>query len=101
MPASTNLRTTLEQLLQPLRDSALSTAKLVKHVGSRLDAMSLDLARDAGAIVRNAQALADAARDQATTVGRATPRVVRIAQITTALFARQRWLRLAQAAPTG
>lgn len=93
--------TTLEELLQPLRDTAAYTARLVKHVGVRLDAMSLDLARDGGAIVRNAQALADAARDQATTVGRATPRVARIAQCATALFARQRWLRLAQAARTG
>jgi ubiquinone biosynthesis protein len=93
--------TTLEELLQPLRETATYTARLVKHVGTRIDAMSLDLARDGGAIVRNAQALAGAARDQATTVSRATPRVARIAQITAALFARQRWLRLAQTARTG
>lgn len=92
---------TLQQLLQPVRDTAAYTARLVKHVGMRLDAMSLDLARDGGEIVRNAQAFAGAARDQSTTVGRATPRVARIAQITIALFARQRWLRLAQAARTG
>jgi len=96
-----DLRTALEQLLQPVRDTAVTAARLVKHVGTRLDAMTLDLARDSGAIVRNAQALVDAARDQATTAGRATPRVVRIAQITAALFARQRWLRLAHAARTG
>jgi ubiquinone biosynthesis protein len=101
MTESQDLRTALEQLLQPVKETAAYTAQLVKHVGTRLDAMSLDIARDAGAIVRNAQALADAARDQATTVGRATPRVVRIAQIAAALFARQRWLRLAQAARTG
>jgi len=93
--------TTLDELLQPLRETAAYTARLVKNVGVRLDAMSLDLARDGGAIVRNAQALAGAARDQATTVKVATPRVAKIAQYATALFARQRWLRLAQAARTG
>jgi predicted unusual protein kinase regulating ubiquinone biosynthesis (AarF/ABC1/UbiB family) len=93
--------TTLDELLQPLRETAAFTARLVKNVGVRLDAMSLDLARDGGAIVRNAQALAGAARDQATTVKVATPRVARIAQYATALFARQRWLRLAQAARSG
>jgi predicted unusual protein kinase regulating ubiquinone biosynthesis (AarF/ABC1/UbiB family) len=93
--------TTLDELLQPLRDTAAFTARLVKNVGVRLDAMSLDLARDGGAIVRNAQALAGAARDQATTVKVATPRVAKIAQYATALFARQRWLRLAQAARSG
>ncbi len=75
--------------------------RLVKHVGVRIDAMSLDLARDAGAIVRNAQALGDAARGQATTVVRATPRVTKLAQVAAALFARQRWLALANAAKTG
>ncbi len=101
MTENQDLRTALEQLLQPVKDTAAYTARLVKHVGTRLDAMSLDIARDTGAIVRNAQALADAAKDQATTVTRATPRVARIAQMTAALFARQRWLRLAQAARTG
>jgi ubiquinone biosynthesis protein len=101
MTENQDLRTALEQLLQPVKDTAAYTARLVKHVGTRLDAMSLDIARDTGAIVRNAQALADAAKDQATTVTRATPRVARIAQIAAALFARQRWLRLAQAARTG
>jgi uncharacterized phage infection (PIP) family protein YhgE len=67
-----DLRSALEQLLQPVRDTAAYTARLVKHVGERLDAMSLDLARDTGAIVRNAKGLADAAKDQATTVSRAT-----------------------------
>jgi ubiquinone biosynthesis protein len=101
MTENQDLRSALEQLLQPVRDTAAFTARLVKHVGERLDAMSLDLARDTGAIVRNARGLADAAKDQAGTVSRATPRVVRIAQMTAALFARQRWLRLAQAARTG
>lgn len=93
--------TTFDELLQPLRDTAAHTARLVKHVGTRLDAMSLDLARDVGAIVRNAQALAEATRDQATSASRATPRLARIAQSAAALLARQRWLRLAQAARTG
>jgi ubiquinone biosynthesis protein len=93
--------TTLEDLLQPIRDTAITTARLLKHVSVRLDALSLDLARDTGAIVRNAQALAGAARDQATTAGRATPRLARLAQVAAALLARQRWLRLAQAARTG
>ncbi len=93
--------TTLEELLQPLRETAAYTARLVKNVGLRIDAMSLDLARDGGAIVRNAQGLANAVRDQATTATRATPRVAKIAQHATALFARQRWLRLANAARSG
>jgi ubiquinone biosynthesis protein len=81
-----------------LTDLITRTAKLVQHVGTRLDAMSLDLARDGGAIYRNAQALAGAARDRATTFSRATPRVTRIAQASAGVFARQRWLRLAAAA---
>lgn len=93
--------TTLEELLQPLRDTALYTARLVKNVGVRIDAMALDLARDGGAIVRNATGLAGAARDQANTVSKATPRVGKIAGAATSLFARQRWLRLAQAARSG
>src|SRR5439155_6579809 len=95
------LRATIEQLLRPVLEAATHTARLVKHVGVRLDAMSVDLARDGGAIVRNAQGLVDSARDHATTLTRATPRVSRIAQAAAALFARQRWLRLAQAARTG
>jgi ubiquinone biosynthesis protein len=101
MTEQQDLRSALEQLLQPVKDTAAYTARLVKHVGERLDAMSLDIARDTGAIVRNARGLADAAKDQASTVSRATPRVMRIAQMAAALFARQRWLRLAQAARTG
>src|SRR6476661_7452838 len=78
--------TTISELLQ-----------LVKHVGVRIDALSLDLARDGGQVVRNAQGFAEAVQ----TVTRATPRVVRIGQLATALFARQRWLRLAATARTG
>jgi predicted unusual protein kinase regulating ubiquinone biosynthesis (AarF/ABC1/UbiB family) len=78
--------TTFSELLQ-----------LVKHVGVRIEALSLDLARDGGQVVRNAQGFAEAVQ----TVTRATPRVVRIGQLATALFARQRWLRLAATARTG
>lgn len=70
---------------------------LVKRVGLRIDALSLDLARDGGAVVRNAQAIAEMAQ----MMTRATPRVARIGHIATTLFARQRWLRLAATARTG
>jgi hypothetical protein len=50
MTESQDLRTALEQLLKPVKDTAAYTAQLVKHVGTRLDVMSLDIARDAGAI---------------------------------------------------
>ena len=56
------MRAALEQLLSRCATRAVHTARLVKHVGARLDAMSLDLARDAGAVVRNAQALRGCAR---------------------------------------
>ncbi|MEO8553320.1 MAG: AarF/ABC1/UbiB kinase family protein [Kofleriaceae bacterium] len=87
----------VEHLLAPVREAA----KLVKHVGLRLDAMALDLARDGGAIVREAQALTGAAHGQVTTFVRATPRVTKLAQVAAALFARQRWLALSNAAKTG
>jgi hypothetical protein len=41
---------------------------MVKRIGLRLDAMALDLARDAGLVARSAKAFADASRDQATIV---------------------------------
>jgi ubiquinone biosynthesis protein len=87
----------VDQLLAPMRDAA----RLVKHVGMRLDAMAFDLARDGGAIMRNAQALGGAASDQVTTILRATPRMTKLGQVAAALFARQRWLALANAAKTG
>lgn len=121
---------TLDEILAPLRETAASTAKLLQHLGTRLDAMALDLARDGGKVVRNATAFATAVRDEAVTVGeqakkdatamrdqviaardqardsasalgKATPRMTKIATVAAALFARQRWLRLAQAARTG
>ena len=47
-----------DRLLHLLRGgSMMELVRMLKHLGTRLDAMSLDLARDAGAIVRNAQAL--------------------------------------------
>ena len=87
-----------DQILAPLRDTAVTTARLVQHLGVRLDALSLDLARDLGAVTRDAQSLAGAARDHAQTLVRATPRAARLAQAGAALLARHRWLRLAAAA---
>jgi ubiquinone biosynthesis protein len=110
---------TLEEILQPLRETAATTAKLIQHLGTRLDALALDLARDGGTVVRTAQAFASATRDEAVKVAdaarsevhraseqasafsKATPRMTKIATVAAALFARQRWLRLAQAARTG
>jgi ubiquinone biosynthesis protein len=82
----------------PLRDLAVTTARLVQHLGVGLDAMSLDLARDVGAVTRDAQSLAGAARSHAQTLARATPRTARLARAGAALLARHRWLRLAAAA---
>ncbi len=88
----------INELLAPFRETALETARLVKHLGKRLDALSLDLARDLGTISRDAQALATLTSDRASTLYRATPRAARLAQVATALLARQRLLRLAAAA---
>ncbi|HEU0036690.1 MAG TPA: AarF/ABC1/UbiB kinase family protein [Kofleriaceae bacterium] len=88
----------LRDAIASLRTTAVATAKLVKHLGARLDAFSLDLARDVGSVARDAQALATSARDQAQSVARATPRAARLASAATTLLARQRWLRLAAAA---
>ena len=85
-------------LAAPLRDTVVETARLVGRVGVRLDGLALDAARDAGAVSRDARALASAARDQATTVGRATPRAARLAAVALGLFAHHRWLRLRAAA---
>ena len=63
-----DLRSLLEQLLEPLKETAIETARLVKHLGMRLDAFSLDLARDLGSVTRDAQAFAGSARDQAATL---------------------------------
>jgi ubiquinone biosynthesis protein len=79
----------------------MELVRLLKHVGARLDAMSIDLARDAGAIVRNAQAFSDVVTERTATVARATPRVTKLAQHAAALFARARWLAIVNAAKTG
>lgn len=97
-PRSPTLGSILDQLLAPLRDTALEAVRLVKHVGGRLDALSLDLARDAGAVARDAHAFATSVQDRTTTLYRATPRAAKLAQVGTALLARHRWLRLAAAA---
>lgn len=96
--APPDLRSLLEQMLAPLKETAIETMRLIKHLGGRLDAFSLDLARDVGAVTRDAQAFATAAQDKATTLYRATPRAARLAQAGAALLARHRWLRLAAAA---
>lgn len=96
-----DLRVTLDQV----RATVISTAQLVGRVGKQLDAFSLELARDVGAVTRDAKAFAEAARDsassvsrkardQATTVKRATPRTLKLAKTAAAIVARQRWLRL-------
>jgi ubiquinone biosynthesis protein len=79
----------------------MELVRLLKHVGARIDAMSIDLARDAGAIVRNAQAFGDAVTERTATVARATPRVSKLAQHAAALFGRARWLAIVNAAKTG
>lgn len=98
LPPLPKREATLDQLLQPLRETASETVRLLKHLGSRIDAFSLDLARDVGAVTRDAQAFATAARDKTTTFYRATPRAAKLAQAGAALLARHRWLRLAAAA---
>jgi len=60
-----DLRSAVAQLIAPLRDTAATTARLVKHVGVRLDAMSLELARDLGEVTRDVQSLVGVARDRA------------------------------------
>jgi ubiquinone biosynthesis protein len=102
---STEPEVTLADLLAPLKETAAQTARLLKNVGARLDALSLDLARDVGDVARDAQAFATAAREQfetaretAQTFVRATPRAAKLAQAGAAIVARHRWLRLRAAA---
>ena len=89
---------TIAQLLAPVREAAVATARLIKNVGARVDALSLELARDVGAVARDAQALRDAAVSTTQTIKRATPRAAKLAQAGAAIVARHRWLRLASAA---
>jgi ubiquinone biosynthesis protein len=93
-----DLEATIAQLLSPIRDAAVATARLLKNVGARVDALSLDLARDVGAVARDAQSLRDAALSTTQTIKRATPRAAKLAQAGAAILARHRWLRLASAA---
>lgn len=88
----------LDEILAPIKETALEAARLVKHLGLRLDALSLDLARDLGTVTRDAQALANLTTDRATSIYRATPRAAKLAQAGAALLARHRILRLAAAA---
>ncbi|MEO8698687.1 MAG: AarF/ABC1/UbiB kinase family protein [Kofleriaceae bacterium] len=98
MTEESTLADDVRATLGHIRETAVQTARLVKHLGARIDAFSLDLARDVGAVSRDAQAFAGEVRDQANTLRRATPRAARLAQAGAALLARQRWLRLAAAA---
>lgn len=98
-------RVTLADVLAPLKETAAETARLLRNVGARLDALSIDLARDVGDVARDAQAFATAAmnqfeiaREQAQTIYRATPRAAKLAQVGAAIVARHRWLRLRAAA---
>jgi ubiquinone biosynthesis protein len=75
--------------------------QMVQRAAAHLDALSLDLARDAGIAARDARACADSARDSARLIARATPRVMQLVRAGAALFARQRWLRIAAAARRG
>jgi ubiquinone biosynthesis protein len=93
-----DLADALDEVVAPLRNTGVIAARLIKHVGVRLDALSLDLARDLGAVSRDAQALAVSVRTHAQTLVRATPRTARVAQVGAAILARFRWLRLVAAA---
>lgn len=104
MPADPNLDGTLvgdlRATLDQIRATVTSTAQLVGRVGARLDAFSLELARDVGTVTRDARAFAGSARDQVGSVRRATPRAIKLATAAAAIVAKQRWLRL-QAAAAG
>ncbi|HEY1551680.1 MAG TPA: AarF/UbiB family protein, partial [Kofleriaceae bacterium] len=75
--------------------------RMLKQVGTRLDSMSIDLARDAGAIVRNAKALSDSINAQVATIAHATPRVTKLGQHAATIFAKARWMGIVNAAKTG
>jgi predicted unusual protein kinase regulating ubiquinone biosynthesis (AarF/ABC1/UbiB family) len=73
----------------------------LRRFGARIDELTMDLARDAGTVARDAQAFADTAvaswvRLRAT--AKATPRVARVLREGAALIARYRWYRLRAAA---
>jgi ubiquinone biosynthesis protein len=73
----------------------------VTNLLRRLDTLSLDVARDVGAVVRDARALHTAATSYvatAQTYYRATPRAAALARAVGKLAARHRWLRLRAAA---
>lgn len=93
-----DMRAAAAQIAAPLREAAATTVKIVQQLGVRLDALSLDLARDLGAVTRDLQSLGGAATGHVQTWARATPRTARLAQVGAALLARHRWLRLAAVA---
>jgi len=73
-------RSAISELVTPFRETAAEAARLLKHLGARLDVFSLELARDLGAVSRDAQAFAGGVRDQAVALRRATPRAAKLAQ---------------------
>lgn len=77
-----------------IRASGVRGAQLVAQLASRIDALSTDLARDLGAVERNARRLATSLRDSAITVQLATPRIAQLARLAAGAVARARWLRL-------
>jgi ubiquinone biosynthesis protein len=86
------------------RDATDPTAALldaIKRVGRRIDRFTLDLARDAGTVARDAQAFADAAATgwgKVRGAARATPRIAQVISAGAGLIARYRWHRLVAAA---
>ena len=85
-------------IFTPLRDAMRQTGRAAVRFGRRLDTLSLELARDVGAVGRDAQALATAVHDQGSTLARATPRAAKLAQVAASLVAHQRYLALRAAA---
>jgi ubiquinone biosynthesis protein len=84
--------------MNQITEALAEAARLIKNLGSHLDELSLEIARDVGAVTRDAQAFGAAARDQAIAWKRATPRAAKLAQTAAAILARHRWLRLVSAA---
>jgi predicted unusual protein kinase regulating ubiquinone biosynthesis (AarF/ABC1/UbiB family) len=84
-----------------LRDLMRDYLARAGAVARRIDRLSLDLARDAGSVLRDAQALAGAATARWQRVrsnARATPRAARVIRAGAGLIARFRWHRLVAAA---
>ncbi|MEZ4401793.1 MAG: AarF/UbiB family protein [Kofleriaceae bacterium] len=91
-----------------VRAVAAAVGALVGRTGAHVDRLSLDLARDVGAVVRSGTALADAARTQWAQLARSAaqvrghargvPRVTQVVRAGLAIAAAARWTRLRAAA---